>query len=197
MENQIFNIPVFLASVRTGRRSDRVAKFALDKLTAMPQIHTELIDLAVLDLPIMKERLRMDPNAPENVRLFSKKLQDADALLVVAPEYNFGIGGATKNAFDFLSTELKRKPLGLISVSSGAMGGIHLTTAFRSLAATFGAFMVPELFPVTKVEESFDAEGKAIDPLVHKRAETFFNELLWMTSAIKMKKESEKITPLG
>lgn len=192
METPVYTIPVFLASSRKGRKSDRVAKFVLAKLSGLPGIATEIIDLEQLNLPVMEERLRLDPDAPEGARILSQKLFAADAVVVVAPEYNWGIAGSTKNAFDYLGAELKRKPIGLVAVSNGAMGGMQLTVQFRSLAAAMGAILVPSLFPVTKVEENFDESGNTKDPMIHKRADSFLNELMWMTSAITMKRELEK-----
>jgi len=49
---------------------------------------------------------------------------------------------------------------------------------------------VPAMFPVPKVQESFDEAGVPTDPVATgKRAKNFIGELLWcMEAAEKMKK---------
>jgi hypothetical protein len=51
------NIPVLLGTIRAGRRSVHVARLLLDRLEGRDEVATALIDLADLDLPVMRHRL--------------------------------------------------------------------------------------------------------------------------------------------
>ena len=67
----------------------------------------------------------------------------ADALIIVAPEYNNGYPGVLKNALDYLLPEYERKPIGIVTVSAGGFGvrGSAEHCAFgvwRSSSATLG-----------------------------------------------------------
>jgi chromate reductase len=48
---------------------------------------------------------------PEPVALFKQRIRDADALLIVTPEYNGGIPGVLKNALDWASRPPRESPL--------------------------------------------------------------------------------------
>src|ERR1700730_5673984 len=55
------------------------------------------LEIVTLDaLPLFNQDDENDP--PESVRLFREKIRQADALLVVTPEYNYSIPGVLKNA---------------------------------------------------------------------------------------------------
>lgn len=188
----MLKIPILLGSMRKGRKSDLVARYFFNRLSQEAGIETELIDINELNLPVMEERVRMDPNAPEGAKRLSATLSNAHGLVIVSPEYHWSVPGSLKNVLDYIGPEMKRKPIGLITVSSGAMGGMQLAVAFRSIAASMGAYLVPQLFPVTKVAEGFGPDGQALDPLIETRATSFIAELRWVAEAFAEKKPAQQ-----
>lgn len=84
------------------------------------------------ELPFYNEDLdsAQDPDAvPAAVAVLRHAAADADAALVVTPEYNGSIPGVLKNAIDWLSrpfghSALKNKPLAVIGGSLGRYGGV-------------------------------------------------------------------------
>jgi NAD(P)H-dependent FMN reductase len=108
-----------------------------------------LADVPAFDLDRADERF-------EIIEEWRRLVRTADVMLVAAPEYAGALGGAVKNAFDWLvgSGELYRKPVAVIS--AGTSGGLH---ARRTLAQTLtwqGAYVVAELAiasPRTKSDE--------------------------------------------
>src|SRR5579875_727693 len=83
------------------------------------------------DLPFYNEDLdSADPSgAPASVAALRAAAADADAALVVTPEYNGSIPAVMKNAIDWLSRPfgngaLKDKPLAVIGGSLGRYGGV-------------------------------------------------------------------------
>ena len=94
----MFYIPVILGSIRTNRESAKVADFAVRTLETRSAVSTELLDLKELNLPMMEERLRFADNPPPRVSAFSSKINQADSVVIVTPEYNGGYPGVLKNA---------------------------------------------------------------------------------------------------
>ena len=160
-----FYIPIILGSTRRERQSPKVARFVQSRLGGRENIETEIIDLQVLNLPIMEERLRFRNDPPPGLIEFSEKVNRADSIVIVTPEY-------------------KRKPFGIVTVSAGGFGGIHCLAQLRLVILGMGAFPIPASFPVSTVQSSFDADGNPKDPAYEKRAETFIAELLWFTEAV-------------
>jgi len=59
---------------------------------------------------------------------FKRKIKEADALLIVTPEYNYSIPGVLKNAIDWASrphgdNSFESKPVAIMSASTGILGG--------------------------------------------------------------------------
>ena len=181
----MLNVLVILGSVRRGRMSDRVATFVMNRLAATPDVQAELVDLAVLDLPIMEERLgKIDP-APAGVPELGAKIQAADALIIVSPEYNHGYPGVLKNALDYFYAQYKRTPVALVTVSAGGHGGVNAWAQLVTVLTHMGAIVLPASVAVSHVEKSFSPEGEALDPVYVKRTDGMISELVWLASRLK------------
>ena len=179
------SIPVLLGSRRVGRRSERVARFILDGLSAHDRIETELIDLAVVDLPILRERPEEADNPPPNFLSFREKIAAADGLVIVSPEYKGGYPGVLKNALDHLEAGIfRRKPIGIVTVSAGPFGGVSCLTQLRLVCLAMGGVPIPVAFPVSTVDSAFDEAGNPLDPRLETRRGQFLDELVWYTRAL-------------
>lgn len=183
----MFYVPVILGSIRRNRESAKVARYAFRHLQQREGIDAELVDLKELELPMMEERLRFRNDAPANVLDFSAKIDRADSVIVVAPEYSGGYPGVLKNALDYVKPECSRKPFGIITVSASSGGALCLT-ALRQLLLHLGGVPIPATLPVTNVRDAFDADGNPADPAFHKVAQSYFDEFLWFTEALSAHK---------
>jgi NAD(P)H-dependent FMN reductase len=190
-------IPVLLGAIRAGRRSAHVARLLLGRLEARDEIATALIDLADLDLPVMRYRLgESEPSPPGAIRL-NEKLSCADGLVIVAPEYKNGYPGALKNALDYLPPAiLRRKPIGIVTVSSGGFGGLNCLAQLRLVCLAMGGVPIPVALPVSRVDEAFDEPGTLRDSKLAARVEPFIDEFIWYTLALAAARESTIPIPL-
>jgi NAD(P)H-dependent FMN reductase len=179
------SIPVFLGTSRVGRRSAHVARMLLGELENRGGIDTELIDLADLDLPIMRHRLGETECTPPGAVDLSTKFTRSDGMLIVAPEYKNGYPGSLKNAFDYLEAGiLRRKPIGIVTVSSGGFGGLNCLAQLRLVCLAMGGVPIPASLPVSRVNEAFDESGGLRDPKLAARLGPFLDELIWYTQAL-------------
>src|ERR1700677_1610005 len=179
------NIPVLLGSRRVGRRSERVARFVSDGLRVCAGIVTELIDLAVVDLPILRERPEEAETPPPGFPSFRARVARADGLVIVSPEYKGGYPGVLKNALDHLESGiLRRKPIGIVTVSSGGFGGLNCLAQLRLVCLAMGGVPIPLTFPVSNVDEAFDEPGALRDPKLAARVGPFIDELTWYTRGL-------------
>jgi NAD(P)H-dependent FMN reductase len=185
LENSRFSIPVLLGTSRAGRRSAHVARLALCQLETRGEIETELIDLADLDLSVMRYRLDEQENPPAGLIRLSTTLIRADGLLIVAPEYKNGYPGSLKNALDYLAAGiLRRKPIGIVTVSSGGFGGLNCLAQLRLVCLAMGGVPIPVALPISRVNESFDEQGGLCDPKLAARLGPFLDELVWYTQSL-------------
>ncbi len=187
-----FNIPIILGSTRRERQSIKVAKFVLKRVQQSPLVSSELLDLAQYEFPIMEERLRFRDDPPRGLREFARKVDEADSIIIVSPEYNHGYPGVLKNALDYLLPEYERKPVGIVTVSAGRFGGLNCLNQLRIVSLGMGAFPIPAEFAVAKVQESFDDQGETKNPAYEGVFREFFEELLWFTEAVVVRKQKDR-----
>ena len=170
---------VVLGTRRSGSMSQLVARAVLEQFDHFPNVRIELLDLAMLEVPIFESRTEDNYAALPDVRFLCEALQVADAVLFVAPEYKNGYPGALKNALDYLPPRVfRRKPIGIISVSSGPNGGLNCLAQLRQVCFGLGGLPIPEQVLVSNVTALFDEQGGLRDPNFAKQVRTFLEEFL-------------------
>ena len=189
---QSIDIPIVLGSTRIGRQSCKVARFILSTMTGDPRFNTELLDLSDYDFPIMEQRLSEMKIVPPSLQSFSDKLELADGLLIVSPEYKGGVPGVLKNALDYLKPGiLRRTPVGVCTVSSGGFGGMNCLMQLRLTILALGGLPIPDALPVSKVQELFDEEDQPRDAPWLLHLQHFIDELYFYAKALAQARRME------
>lgn len=179
------SILLLIGTTRVGRRSAHVARLLQAEMEGRSGIVSGRIDLAELDLPVMRHRLGDTASPPSGATELCSMLSRADGLLIVAPEYKNGYPGSLKNAFDYLPAGiLRRKPIGIVTVSSGGFGGLNCLAQLRLVCLAMEGVPIPAAFPVSRVEDAFDREGGLRDSKLAGRLGPFLDELVWYTQAL-------------
>jgi chromate reductase len=116
------NVAIFVGSLRKESLNRKLAN-ALIKM-APPSLKMEIVEIR--HLPLFDQDFEAD--LPQVVRDFKQRVQAADAVLFITPEYNRSVPGALKNALDVGSRPYGQsawngKPGAVISVSPGGIGG--------------------------------------------------------------------------
>ena len=82
---------------------------------------------ADLNLPLYDGDLEEAEGVPSAVQTLAEQVKNADAVVISSPEYNKGITGVLKNAFDWVSRvdgmPFKGKPTVVMSANAGRTGG--------------------------------------------------------------------------
>jgi len=149
----------------------RKASFNRALLRAAQELAPREMEIAVFDLapiPLYNEDVEKQGD-PGPVAALKDAIRFADALLVVSPEYNYGIPGVLKNAIDWASrppgkSPLNGKPAAIMGASQGTGGTIRMQMALRQtfvFTQTY-AMLQPEVY-VARAQDKFDAEGRLTD----------------------------------
>lgn len=177
-------IVIISASIRSGRKSNRVALFFKRFLEERESLTTEILDLAEYDFPLFNERLKYQESPSVKVLDFADRIRSADGVIIVTPEYNGGYPASLKNVIDLLTDEWIRKPVAVATVSNGNFGGTQVITSLQFSLWKMKAWTVAAMFPVARVHETFDEEGIPSDKqATEKRATGFIDELRWCIEA--------------
>ena len=174
------NILIISASVRNGRKSQRVALYLEKFLKENKLAEASILDLAAYQFPVFEERLKFIAQPTAAMLELAQRVTNADGVIIVTPEYNGGYPASLKNVIDLLYAEWKHKPIGIATVSGGSFGGTQVITSLLFTLWKIGALMIPATFPVPVVQNSFNEEGLPVDQeATDKRANNFVNELLF------------------
>ncbi|MGA3192984.1 MAG: NADPH-dependent FMN reductase [Candidatus Bathyarchaeia archaeon] len=114
-------------------------------------------------IPLFNQDLETQP--PKKVKDFKAKIRDADAILIVTPEYNYSIPGVLKNAIDWVSrpysdNAFDGKPVAVMGASTGMLGTARAQYHLRQCLVFLNMHPtnLPEVF-VTFAREKFDENG--------------------------------------
>ncbi len=173
-------IVVISSSVREGRLSHRVAMFLCRLL------HGEMIDLKEYAFPLFDERLKYMGEPTPEVLDFARRIVEADGVVLVSPVYNASFPASLKNVVDLLVDEWVRKPVMVVSVTSGGNAPIATAQQLQALMLKLGARVAAPLYTVTRVGEDFGEDGTPADPeRIGRYAEAPVEEFLWLINKTK------------
>ena len=177
---------ILYGSVREARQGIRAARFVEDQLRRRGHAVT-LVDAKECDLPLLDRMYKEYPKgeAPEVMERLAALYRAVDGFVVVSGEYNHGIPPALKNLLDHFLEEYFWRPSAIVCYSAGAFGGVRAAMQLRMTLAELGMASIPSLFPVPRVQDAFDEEGRAKDPAYERRVGRFLDELEWHARALR------------
>lgn len=128
------------------------------------------------DVPLYDADLDVDgEEAPAGVRHLRESIAEADALLVVTPEYNGSVPGVLKNAIDWASrppgggSALWGKTVAVAGATTGQYGALWAQQDLRRILGIAGARVVEGELPIARAQNIVDEHGRLRDPLVAER----------------------------
>ena len=185
-ENKIMKIGIISGSVREGNNAAAVSQWILDFANNRNDegVEYELVSLADYDLPLLGAKLPIERQeaAGAAIQAWSEKIASFDGYVFVTPEYNHAVGGALKNAIDFLKPEVANKAAALVGY--GSLGGAR---AHENLRVILGELSVATVRTTTNFSLMTDFENMSVfKPNDYNKvnAEGMFNDLLLWTKAL-------------
>ncbi|WP_339226280.1 NAD(P)H-dependent oxidoreductase [Oceanobacillus sp. FSL K6-2867] len=144
VQKEKLKIAIVQGSVRQGRNGEAVANWVYDFAAKRnnDDVAYEIVDLSAYKLPFLGEELPAERQveAETAIKAWSEKIASFDGYIFVAPEYNHTIGGALKNALDYLNPEINNKVAGFVGY--GSLGGAR---AHENLRLILGELQVADV----------------------------------------------------
>ncbi|XQY92574.1 NADPH-dependent FMN reductase [Metabacillus sp. HB246100] len=170
------NILIINGSPRKTGRTRIAASFLTTKYGA------DMIDLSEGKLPFFNGS--EDQRSQQEVVEIKQKVKQADAIVLLSPEYHNAMSGALKNTLDFLSSEqFAHKPVALISVSGGGKGGINALNNMRTVMRGVYANTIPRQLVLDP--HCFDYENQVLTKEPTELVKALMGELMVYTEAMK------------
>ncbi|XP_065064022.1 uncharacterized protein LOC135690400 [Rhopilema esculentum] len=148
----------FIGSTREGRMADRVTTLVKKFYSQQKEGHSlEVLDPKDLNLPVLKQALHFyrDPNqAPKILRDVNKKIEEADAYLLITSEYNHGVPPALSNTMNhFPPTSYYFKPSAVIGYTMGTTGGVFGIAALQTFLIELGCPPVSHTVAIPRTQK--------------------------------------------
>jgi chromate reductase len=156
------DVAVLVGSLRKESFNRKMAKALI--AMAPPPLKLEIVEIG--QLPLYNQDF--DPDPPPEVLAFKQRIQRADAVLFVTPEYNRSVPGVLKNALDVGSRPSGKsawngKPVAVVSLSPGAIGAFGANHALRQsfVFLNMPAMPAPEAY-IGGAAKLFDDKGELV-----------------------------------
>jgi NAD(P)H-dependent FMN reductase len=196
-------LQVIVGSTRPTRAADKVVPWVTGRAALHEAFDTEVLDLRDWPLPMFGEHMGSigDPADPTysdaRVRAWNRKIAEADAYLLVTPEYNHSIPGELKNAIDsvFVSFAFRNKPMAMVGYSGGVGGGIRALEHLLQVAVEVEAAPLRSTVVLPFVDKQFDADGQPTDPTSEVSMQILLDDLAWWGAALKTARAAGELLP--
>lgn len=164
---------MIIGSTREGRVGDRIARWFVSRAAAREEITTTLVDLADYDFPARY------PGRPTSEMIeFAGRIGQADAFVVVTPEYNHSFPASLKQAIDFAYDEWQAKPVGFVSYGCRSVG-MYAVEQLRTVFIALHAVTMRD-----SVSLDLLAGGEAGEDPIHA-ADVVLDQLTWWGVALR------------
>jgi chromate reductase len=159
--------PVRILGIAGSLRSESFNRAALRAATELVPEGATIETFELDGIPGFNQDDEQSP--PAKVTELKQRIREADAILIVTPEYNYSIPGVLKNAIDWASrpygdSAWNGKPAAIMGASVGAIGTARAQYHLRQMMVFLNMFPInqPEVM-IGNASQRFDAEGNLTD----------------------------------
>jgi NAD(P)H-dependent FMN reductase len=199
----MLRLQVIIGSTRPGRAADRVAPWVIERANAHPDFEVEVLDLRDWPLPMFAEHFGTigdfnDPTYSDPVvRRWNHKIKEADAYLVITPEYNHSVPGVLKNAIDsvWVSFAFRNKPIVAVGYSGGIAGGVRAIEHLAQIAIEAELVPLRTAVVIPQVTAAFDDDGRPVNPVTDISLRVALDDLAWWASALHQARADGELPP--
>jgi len=196
-------LQVIVGSTRPSRNADKVVPWVLSRSALQPGFDLEVLDLRDWPLPMFGEHMGSigDPRDPsysdEIVRRWNRKIAEADAYVIITPEYNHSVPGELKNAIDsvFVSFAFRNKPVAAVGYSGGLGGGIRAIEHLVQIATEAEAVPLRSTVVLPFIDKAFGADGEPIDPMTEISLRILLEDLGWGARVLHDARAAGELAP--
>lgn len=174
-------------STRTGSYNQIILDHALNHARSLGA-RAQMLEMRGDTLPNYCEELEQRDGAPSALVEMRRLCVEADGFLFASPEYNGGPSGVLKNFIDWVSrpsteapgTPFRHKPAGLLSASTGRLGGLKGLYCLRMIMGHLGMTISGKEFAVARAQDN-TAEGKITDDFMAQEVNLVAERLVELT----------------
>ncbi|MCE7040232.1 NADPH-dependent FMN reductase [Dyadobacter sp. CY312] len=187
----MYKLKIISSTVRPGRKGPVVAAWILEVARAYGHFDVELLDLGEINLPMMNEPRHpsLQQYEHEHTKQWSAVIDEADAFIFVAAEYDYNYPAPLRNALEYLVKEWGYKPAGIVSYG-GVSAGTRAASCLKGDLAVFKTVALPEAVNLPFFTENINEQNElVVNEISQDAAAKMLDELLKWTKALKPMRE--------
>ncbi len=181
---QRYRLGVIIGSVRSGRGGQVVADWFVREAENFGAFAVDVIDAREYELSLGFGDA-LPPKTPPHAQGLTQALDEADAFVVVTPEYNHSYPAGLKNLIDWHHRVWHAKPVGFVSYG-GIAGGLRAVEHLRCVFAEVHAVTIRDSVSFANYWERYgpggdwprEPEGSNL------AAKKMLDQLAWWTQAL-------------
>ncbi|TWD80447.1 NAD(P)H-dependent FMN reductase [Kribbella amoyensis] len=160
-------LALLVRSTEPGRFATTVADWFGGRVERRDDFKLDVVDLAVT------------PHAE-----LPGRIAEADAVIVLTPEYNHAYPGELKSAIDAVRRPWYGKPVGFI-VYGGRSRGLRAAEQLRLVFGELHAVTLRETLSFHQLPDTFTAAGEPTEPGTTEAADQLLTHLAWWSRALR------------
>ena len=181
------NIEIVAGSPRRNSITHRIVLFLHKHLSEKTKHTIKVIDVRDWNLDVLQQEVyKTVESTPAILQPLAKLMFNANAFILVTPEYNGSYTSALKNLFDHFPKQT-HKAFGIVTASPGVLGGMRASQQMQLLINALFGVASPYMLITPHVDKKFDEHGNLTDINFQKSIDVFVNEFLWLAENIVSK----------
>jgi NAD(P)H-dependent FMN reductase len=199
----MLKLQIIVGSTRPTRAIDHIVPWLASRAERHDAFDVEVLDLRDWPLPIFQEHMGTlgdfvdPPYSDPIVKRWNNKIGEADAYLIITPEYNHSIPAVLKNAIDsvFVSFAFRNKPAAFVGYSTGIAAGTRAVEHLASIAIEVELHPLKQSVLIPKVENAFNDNHDPVDPDTETALEIVLDDLAWWASNLTRARADGQLIP--
>ncbi|HKJ34073.1 MAG TPA: NAD(P)H-dependent oxidoreductase [Balneolales bacterium] len=153
----MIKLKIISATDRPGANALKVARYLAPKYE---ELGAEVSIISLRDYPIKDVAGGKYGQQINSVDAFNEQVLEADALVLIVPEYNGSYPGILKLFIDYLPYPhgLEKIPICIVGESSGTFGALRAVEQIQAVFGYRNAYIFPERVFIPRVKQNFDPE---------------------------------------
>ncbi|SDT43988.1 NADPH-dependent FMN reductase [Microlunatus soli] len=186
---------IIVGSTREGRFGPVVGSWIAEQARDHGGFDVNVMDLAAVDIPLSlpaaPPKFAGDSYPrPVGMQPLTRALGEADALMMVTPEYNHSFPASLKAAIDWHFDQWVAKPVGFVSYG-GAGGGRHAVLHLQNVLTELHAVPLPDGVAFPKYFSSWE-DGQPSEPDAAGQAKLLLDQLAWWAGVLGPAREHDR-----
>ena len=176
-------IEIISGSPRVNSVTRRVALHLKNWFSQNTSHDAGMLDMKDWNIPPIQAAWASVEKTPPEFQPLAERIFNADAYILVTPEYNGSYSPALKNLLDHFPKR-HHQPFGIVTASPGAMGGIRASQQMLQLIPALFGVASPYLLIIPGVDKKFSPDGDLLDESFQNAVHNFATEFLWLAEKV-------------